>query len=280
MPAPNFQAQGAAVGSVGAATVSWPAHQTNDIGVLFVESANEAVTLTTASGFVEGPNSPQGIGTAADVAATRLTWFWCRATSGTMADVVVADAGDHVVCRIETLRGCIQSGNPYNVTAGDTGASSTAITNPAVTTTVPNTLILLAASTCTDTATGQFSNWANSNLTGVTLQCNLGSISGNGGGFGITTGTFAGTGDIGTSTSTLAGASAQGRLTLAFQPPPDLTLTLNEATGCIVADPVTFSWTASLVVNAGTPAAVGNNVTFVMPSGGTAALKSNRSVGG
>ena len=49
----------------------------------------EAATLSTPAGFVQVTNSPQFTG--AGTAGTRITVFWARATSTSMAAPTVAD---------------------------------------------------------------------------------------------------------------------------------------------------------------------------------------------
>ena len=125
MALPTFQAVGDVVASTGPLTVPWPAgHDVDDVGLLFVESANEAVSLTTANGFAAVTN--QGTGTGGQATATRLSVFWCRATSAAQAAPVVADSGTRQTAFIMTFRGCIKTGNPWDVFAGNTAASTTA----------------------------------------------------------------------------------------------------------------------------------------------------------
>ena len=55
MAAPAFQAAGTAVGATGAVSPAWPAHQIDDIALLFVESTGgQPATLSTPAGFVAG----------------------------------------------------------------------------------------------------------------------------------------------------------------------------------------------------------------------------------
>jgi hypothetical protein len=145
MAAPTHQATGTVVASTGPVTVVWPAHVTDDIALLFVESANEAVSLTTAAGFVAVTN--QGTGTAGVAGATRLSVFWCRATSSAQASPVVADSGTRQTAFIMTFRGCIKTGNPWDVFAGNVAAAATtAVSIPTATTTVIETLVVNAMS--------------------------------------------------------------------------------------------------------------------------------------
>src|SRR5690349_6737758 len=70
----QYQAVGTVQNGTGAITVAWPAHQAGDIGLLVIETANQAVTLgTNAANWTQVTNSPQGTGTAATAGATRLT---------------------------------------------------------------------------------------------------------------------------------------------------------------------------------------------------------------
>lgn len=195
-------------------TAAWPlGHEVDDIALLICESNTaESVTLSTPAGFTEVTNSPQN---ATD---TRLTVFWCRATSAAMAAPVTNDPGDHVDTHMYLIRGCHNSGNPWDVTAGDTGASSTAVTVPQVTTTVARCLILWISTTGTDASTSEFSGWGNSGSTRFEELDEINTTAGLGGGHGIAYGYKATAGATGTATATLATASGQGRLAIALKP--------------------------------------------------------------
>jgi len=200
-------------------TPVWPAHQANDIALLVVETANQAVTLSTPAGFVEVLNSPQGTGTAAGTAATRLSVFWKRAASSAESNPTVADSGDHQIAQIITFRGGITSGNPWDVTAGNVASSaSTSVSIPGATTTVANTLVVAIVANATDTATAQTGNWANPNLTSLTERADSSTDQGNGGGFGVATGVKATAGAYVATTATLATSSVQGRMSIALKP--------------------------------------------------------------
>src|SRR5205823_4324349 len=100
---------------------------------------------------------------------TRLTVFWCRATSSAMAGPTVTDPGNHAYAVILTFRGCIASGNPWDVMSGGVKAAASVLTTFGTpTTTVPNTLIVQAATRDDDSAAASFSNWGNSSLTSIT----------------------------------------------------------------------------------------------------------------
>jgi Putative Ig domain. len=219
MALPTFVGNGNPQASTAGFNCPWPAgHQADDIGLLVVETANEAVTAP--SGWADVLNSPQGTGTAAAAGSTRLHIFWKRATSNAEPTVPVPDSGDHQIARLFVFRGCINSGNPWDVTAGAVQASaSTSVSMPSVTTTVANCLIVLVSSNATDTTVGQQSGAANAGLANLTSLYTHQSGVGVGGGYQILTGEKATAGATGATTATLATASTQALLTIALKPP-------------------------------------------------------------
>lgn len=188
----------------------------NDILLLFVESANEAVS-TPSGGWAAVADSPQGTGTGGGATSTRLSVFWKRLAGGETAPTVT-DPGDHVVAQILAFRGCISTGDPWDVTSGDTGASSTSVSIPGDTTTVANCLIVLAVANATDNGTPQTSGFTNTDLANLAERTDFNSTAGNGGGFAVATGEKAAAGAYGATTATLANASVQGRMSIALKP--------------------------------------------------------------
>lgn len=215
---PTYQAIGGAKSGTGAVTPAWPTHQINDIALLFVESAGgQAVTLSTAAGFVEVSGSPQTT-SASGTSGTRITVFWARATSAAMPTPTVADAGDHVNAQILTYRGVISAGNPWDVTGGGVKTtSSTSLSLSSVTTTVANTLIVQAAAKDLDSTSPGFSAQTNAGLTNILERTDIGTKSGNGGGFAVWDGGKAVAGAIGTTTVTVTN-SVNAYLTIALKP--------------------------------------------------------------
>src|SRR5207244_4222091 len=102
---PTYQAAGTVQSGTGTLTVAWPAHAINDIGLLILETQNEAVTLgTNAANWTTVTNSPQGTGTTST--GTRLTVFWSRATSTSTGNVgLTGTSMDHQIDQIITVRG-------------------------------------------------------------------------------------------------------------------------------------------------------------------------------
>jgi hypothetical protein len=217
-----FQAAGTQQSGTGAVTVPWPAHQSGDIALLFVESRSaEAVTLSTPAGFAAVTNSPQF--TTSDALApntgTRLSVFWARATSAAMASPTVADPGDHVYARILTYRRVVSSGTPWDVTGGGnkSGTNTTTLTVTGVTTTVANTRVVQAASRNNDSTAAAFSVQTNPGLTGIGERSDAGTTSGDGGGIGVWDGLRAVAGATGNTTVTVT-ASVNAFLTIALRP--------------------------------------------------------------
>ena len=258
---PTYQAAGTFRGGTGSVTPTWPnSHAVGDIALLFVESVGgEAVTLSTPAGFTQVPNSPQFSGTGTGAGSTRLTVFWARATSNNMPDPVVADPGNHVAAQIIIYRGVIDTGNPWDVTAGGSKATaSTSLSVTGVTTTVPDTLIVQAASKDTDSSAAGFSAQANGNLTNIVERVDTGTNRGVGGGFAVWDGGKAALGATGTTTVTVTN-SVNAFMTIALK--PNIT---NLATG---ADP------AAVIIAPGSPAQDVNAFTL-QTNGGTETISS------
>lgn len=219
---PTFVAFGTMQSATTAAvTVPWPtspAIAVGDLALLCVERAGGSAspTLTTANGFaaVTGGEQTTGTGTA----GTKITVFWCRATASSMASPVVAASTDHQVAVIVTFRGCVATGNPWDVVGGGVKATaSTSVSMTGVTTTVANTLVAYICARDND-ANGQiFSAQANASLTGVAERFDDGTLSGGGGGLSVTTGSKAVAGASGTMTATVV-SGINAWVTIALKP--------------------------------------------------------------
>jgi uncharacterized repeat protein (TIGR01451 family) len=217
--APVYKAAGRELSGTGAVSPAWPAHEVNDIALLFVESAGgQPVTLSDAQGFVQVAESPKATGSG--TAGTQLSVFWARATSTSMAAPTVAEPGNHVYAQILTYCGVATSGNPWNITGGGTDTlSGGSINVTGVTTTVANTLIVQAATRDNDSAAAAFSAETNANLTNITEHSDAGTSSGNGGGFAVWDGIKAAAGATGDTNVTVTD-TLNAFLTIALRPPP------------------------------------------------------------
>jgi hypothetical protein len=221
--APTFVAAGSVASGTGTITPALPAGlQTNDILLLFVETANQTVSISNPNGgtWTQVTNSPQGTGTAGGTAATRLTAFWSR-YNGTQGAPTVSDSGDHQLGRMIAIRGATTSGDPCDVTAGSVEATSdTSGSIPGATTTVGYDLVVLAIATSLPDANGtaNFSGWTNGDLTGLTERTDNTTNAGNGGGLAIATGTKTAAGVYGATAVTCANAAVKGLMSIAIKP--------------------------------------------------------------
>lgn len=128
------------------------------------------------------------------------------------------DPGNHLLVRIFAYRNVREDGNPIDVEAGDTAASSTSVAIPGATTTGPNRTVVAAVADATDATGARLSAAANANLVGTAEQADFGTIQGTGGGIGVITGIKRVAGAYGNTTATLSTASAQARHSVALRP--------------------------------------------------------------
>jgi hypothetical protein len=215
MAVPVVQAVGAGTGATGDITVTLPSHATNDILLLFVESAGGQPVTAPTGGWAAVTNSPQatGVGTA----GTQLSVFWLRATSGSTTNPLVLDAGNHTYGTALAIRGCPTNGTPWELTAGSVkGTGSTATSIAGVTTTSPDVLALYATTRDNDAGGAHWSSEANANLTSLTEQFDEGTTQGNGGGIAIWTGVLATPGPTGTLTATVSTTVVEAFLCIAL----------------------------------------------------------------
>ncbi|HBG25625.1 MAG: hypothetical protein A2Y10_01230 [Planctomycetes bacterium GWF2_41_51] len=215
---PTFVAAGAAAHNTVGITPALPAGiATNDILLLFVETYNQAISIANQNGgtWTQVTNSPQG------TTGTRLTAFWSR-YNGTQGAPTTSDSGDHQIGRIIAIQGATTSGNPCDVTAGVVESTSdTSGSIPGTTTTVANTLVVLAVATSLPDSNydnNRFSSWTNANLTSLTERVDCSRNSGNGGGLGIATGIKVTSGAYGNTAVTLATSATKGMMSIAIKP--------------------------------------------------------------
>ena len=221
--APVFQAVGAQVNSTGASvSAAWPTHLTNDIGLVVIETSGNSANLTPPAGWVALPGTP--VTDVATTAGSKLHVWWKRAASAAEAAVATGAGTDHVLARLYTFRGCVTTGNPWNViTTGTKTTASTTATVPALTTTLDDTLITMIVGRPNDAATTtSFGVPVNANLTGLAERGEAGSTSGNGGGFVVSSGVKALPGATGTSTLTKTVSTTDTYVVLALKGPTAL----------------------------------------------------------
>ncbi|MGH3805798.1 MAG: DUF4347 domain-containing protein, partial [Pseudonocardiaceae bacterium] len=193
-----------------------------DMLLLFAETANQAVTIANQNGGTWTEITPsQGIGTTA--AGTRLTVFWSR-YNGTQVAPTTSDSGNnpgsHQVGQIYAFRGVVPTGNPVNITSGGSEAADNSLSVPGATTTVADTLVVVAASISMQLTTDNFgATWTNASLANFTLLNNVAGTAGNDGRIAVLTGEKATAGAYGATTNTLnVATNTKGYMTIALAP--------------------------------------------------------------
>jgi hypothetical protein len=203
MALPTF-VQGSSFFATGATTCAIPTGSTtDDIMLLAIETANQAISIVTPAGWVAVTGSPQGTGSGATSdTCSRMSVFWKRHT-GSESSVTIPDSGDHQIGGIMTYRGCPTSGDPWNAIASDIETTaSTSITWPSVTTTVSDCLVVLITGTGQDTTNVQVSGVTNGALANIQQRANAWVTTGGGGGVAIFDGEKATAGVVGNTTGT------------------------------------------------------------------------------
>lgn len=211
---PTYIGSGASAESQTTATPGLPVGwQENDIFVMICEShVNEAVTCT---GWAEIDDSPQ------QSSATRLTILWKRATSSESAPTT-NDPGNHILAVIHGFRGCPTTGDPWNVTAGDSETSDTSIEIPGATTTVDNCKVLAVTtreSDAEDTWLATPGFFTNADLLALQTVYDWGTTEGSGGMMAAAVGEKVAAGAYADTTAT-TGGTTDARISIAFYAAP------------------------------------------------------------
>ena len=221
MPVTYVGRSASVANGAGAITPALPSGlQVDDVLLLPLEtSAAEAITISNQNGgtWAEVANSPQSI------AGVRLTAFWSR-YNGTQGNPTTSDSGDHNTGVILAFRGCITTGDPWDITVPSTQASTTAGSIDGGVTTVDGCMICAIAATDRDLAsTTNADAWTNASLTNLAERVDQIFSGANGGGLAIATGEKAVAGTVDATTWTQAGAAALANLMIALRPPEDYT---------------------------------------------------------
>lgn len=207
MAAPTLQA----VGTGHETSVAPPTHAAGDWMFLPVE--HDAGTVPTPAGWTIVPGFP-----VVQSAATHLSLFMRKATSGAEGNAAISGGTDHQWGVIFTVRGADLTDPIHaSATAYQVG-STTAAWAPGLETDEADCLVIHILGWGIDDAGPIASSWANTSLTGVTEQYDAGTITGDGGGITIASGTLATAGAVtrGTVTTTPTFFACA---TLAIRPP-------------------------------------------------------------
>lgn len=197
---------------------AWPTHVSGDIGLLIVASGVFAPEISNLAGFVEVHASPQSPGIGGETSSACLRVYWKRASSGAEgAPTIVVPATTQVRAQIVTIKGCAATGSPFDAMAGgETFTAGTSATWPAVITETSECLIVGILAHSTDSATPQGSGYTNTSTSNMTERVDDSSLIGDGQGIIVWTATRTNPGTVLQTTATLAAASRQAAITLAF----------------------------------------------------------------
>ena len=218
MAAPTIVGVGAATNGAAAVTPAYPGGYTavaDDVAVTWVE-CDSTDTLTPPTNWALIQASTVSSGTT-----TKLSAIWRRLTASEAAPTI-ADAGNHMQAQMIVIRGCVATGNPWDVVQPSQElVADTTVSITGVTTTVADTLIMAAFSTGQDIAsTAGATGWTNANLTSLAEQMDGWTSAGTGGGFAMATGVKAAAGATGATTATLSlTANFKAQICIALKPP-------------------------------------------------------------
>lgn len=216
---PTFVGKGTFGTGTGAVTPGLPANIINDdVLFLFVESANQSIATPTGwTQIGDQTSATQGTGTAAAAGGVRLAVFW-RVVGGLETAPSVADSGDHTNAIIIAVRGADPLNPVHNFNTKVDSSATTAMSWPTFSTTVGNTMIIMAAALDQDLAgTAQVGAITAANLASIVEQHDQTVIAGAGGGLTVSTATKASAGALGTMSATGAASTTHAYMTLAIQ---------------------------------------------------------------
>lgn len=195
---------------------------TDDVALLAFETADQAITIPTPgtgwTTWTAVTGSP-----VTGVTGVDLTVFWARATQNDPTMPTSSDSGDHQVYCLSVYRGCITSGNPWDVTqASVQTTATTAGSATGSTTTVVDCLIVLfttGGDAVYTNGTAEFSTFACTNATNPLERADRKSNAGNDGALASATAEMASAGAFGPFTYTQVTSDEHAHLVIAMKPP-------------------------------------------------------------
>jgi hypothetical protein len=199
--------------STGDIAVDWPTHQAGDLGILIFEGNNAAIQRTI-SGWTDVEGLPEVS------SSSTLQMKWRIAESSSESFVTIQDIGDHIHATILTIRG-VNPSNPFqDVSSNHRIVSSTTGTFVEVTTNQANSLIVAVCTRGSDNfSTTEFSGWNLENVSDTwTEHYDYGTTSGDGGGIGIASVVWSGSGSTSYGSVTTVTATYQCCVLIAFNP--------------------------------------------------------------
>lgn len=186
MPVPNIYEDTTPTHGTGALSVPWGTHNDTFTAILVVTCAGGDTLGTPTQSGADGTWTlidSCAVGTGAG--SVQIGAWWCRATSGSMSNVDVPDAGDHTSAKMFMLQNVVASGNPINMSATQTvDVADDAISFAAPDTTVQNCLVFCLAGCGFDQTTNPGgSGWTNAGLDTIGFGGQYCTDNGTGGGY-------------------------------------------------------------------------------------------------
>ena len=219
MAVPTFVAAGTFASGTGDIVPGLPAGwAADDIHLLIGEYSAVNAPPSAPTGWTAIPDCALEAGALATDGCSYA--FWRRAVAGDTAPTV-ADTINHTSGQIFGFRGCIATGDPWDVISFGTDAvADQALSVTGATTTVADCLVFVAYFHGTDNVFADyFASVANADLASFTVRADVSHTAGNGGGFGVSTGGKAAAGAYGATTATQAANSTKAFFTVALKPP-------------------------------------------------------------
>ena len=217
---PALRALGAVISGAGAITPLAPAGlTTDDIELLWVESADEAITLSTANGFAEVAGSPISVPNATATIRTRGALFWRRYAG--QGNPTIATTTNHLIARRIAVSGCVASGDPWDfVQVSSEAVEDTSGSATGNTTLDANRFIVIlgGASKPDANSTAEFDAIANASLTSLTERADNATNVGNGGFILAITGEMLTAGTVSATTYTKVTAAYKWHFVVALKP--------------------------------------------------------------
>lgn len=216
MAIPTYVGNGGEAFGTGDVTPALPSGwQADDIFLLQVEHSD--ATIGDISGWTKIVTQTNG---SSGSTASFQTWYWRRATASE-SNPTVPDPGNHLECVVHAFRGCITSGDPWNIQySGEDATGTTGITVPGNTTTVADCLIVVGVGQHNDTNVHSVSSPSNGDLANLSVQWADGTNQGDGGCIALLTGEKAAAGTFGNTTATASNsAGRKSYVVFALKPP-------------------------------------------------------------
>jgi len=201
--------------------VAFPADtQAGDIAILVTASEGHTEALSDAQGFAElGSQANKTYGVAGNNGSICVGVYWKRLAGGDTGPSVAAVASRAHVGVIHVVRGCIATGDPWNVWAeGVSSSSSASISIVGAETTVADCLVMAIVGHSRDVGGAAVSAWANTDLANLAERQDESTNVSYGVGLAMATGEKAAAGTYAATTATLVGASSWGTTSIALRP--------------------------------------------------------------